>query len=259
MAHQDDQLGRLIARLKATGEWDHTLLIVAADHGHLAGTNHFGVGLADPLPPTWMIPMASAYQTHVPLVMVWPGHIPGSQRFNQPVSMIDVLPTVLDLVGLPMPDVMQGQSLAPLLLDQDGWEPRPVILDEFQVDRETDELWGTIEVIDGRWAASLFIDPRPEAMRMPLRGHHGGVSQKEAAWKQRPQSTPRLLLYDLWSDSRAFFSVHEEQPDLVEKYTKSLEAQFRAHQALAQRFTRGEESPLTPEQLRTLRSLGYIR
>ena len=70
-----------------------------------------------------------------------------------------------------------------------------------------------------------------------------------------PQSTPRLLLYDLWSDPRAFFSVHEEHPDLVEKYTKLLEAQFRAHQALGQQFTPGEESPLTPEQLRTLRSL----
>ena len=38
-----------------------------------------------------------------------------------------------------------------------------------------------------------------------------------------------------------------------------LEEQLEAHQALAQHFTPGEESPLTPEQLRTLRSLGYIR
>ena len=54
-------------------------------------------------------------------------------------------------------------------------------------------------------------------------------------------------------------SLHEEQPDLVAKYTKFLETQCEARQALAQQFTPGEESPLTPEQLRTLRSLGYIR
>ena len=173
--------------------------------------------------------------------------------------MIDVLPTVLDLVGLPMPDVMQGQSLAPLLREQGGWEPASVILDEFELDRETGELRGTIEVIDGRWAASLFIDPRPDALRIPLRGHHDGVGVKEAAWSQRPQSVPRLLLYDLWSDPRAFYSVHEEHPDLVEKYTKFLEAQWRAHQALAQKFTPAADSPLTLEQLRTLRSLGYIQ
>ncbi len=98
---------------------------------------------------------------------------------------------------------MQGQSLAPLLLEREGWEPRPVILDEFELDRETGELCGTIEVIDERWAASLFIDPRPDASSIPLRGHHDGVGDKEAAWNQRPQSVPRLLLYDLWNDPRA--------------------------------------------------------
>ncbi len=37
MTHQDFQLGQLVERLKATGEWDQTLLIVAADHGVAAG------------------------------------------------------------------------------------------------------------------------------------------------------------------------------------------------------------------------------
>ena len=147
----------------------------------------------------------------------------------------------------------------PLLLGEEGWEHRPVILDEFEVDPDTDELLGTIEVIDGRWAASLFMDPQPGESRLPLRGHHDGEGAKNAAWSQRPESVPRLLLYDLWSDPRAFYSVHEEHPDLVEHYTAFLEAQFEAHQLLAQQFTPGEESPLTTEQLRTLRSLGYIR
>ncbi len=51
----------------------------------------------------------------------------------------------------------------------------------------------------------------------------------------------------------------EEHPDLVEHYTAFLEAQSEAHQSLAKLFTPGEESPLTPEQLRTLRALGYIQ
>ena len=259
MAQQDYQLWRFVERLKAIGEWDHTLLIVAADHGHIAGSTHFGVGLADPLPPPWEIAMASSYHTRVPLMMLWPARIPGGGRFDEPVSMLDILPTVLDLAGLPMPEVIQGQSLAPLLLGQEGWEQRPVVLDEFEVDPDTDELRGTIEVIDGRWGASLFIDPRPDQERIFFRGHAHQNQFKEARWNERPESVPRLLLYDLWRDPRAFYSVHEEHPDLVEHYTALLEAQFEAHQALAQQFTPGEESPLTPEQLRTLRSLGYIR
>ncbi len=66
-------------------------------------------------------------------------------------------------------------------------------------------------------------------------------------------------MYDLWNDPYCLHSLHEERPDLVEKYTEFLEAQWEAHQALAQRFTRAGEIPLTPEQLRTLRSLGYIQ
>ncbi len=153
--------------------------------------------------------------------------------------MIDLLPTILDLTGLPMPEIMQGQSLAPLLLGTDGWEPRPVIFDDFRVDRQTGELRGLIDVIDGRWGASLEINPDPD--------------EEE---EQRPAP---LLLYDLSNDPHALSSLHEERPDLVEKYTKFLEAQFEVHQSLAQQFTPGEESPLTSEQLRTLRALGYIQ
>ena len=46
MEHQDYQLGRLVERLKARGEWQRTLLIIAADHGHPAGSfPRFGRGL----------------------------------------------------------------------------------------------------------------------------------------------------------------------------------------------------------------------
>ncbi len=235
MAHQDYRLGQLVEQLKARGEWQRTLLIVAADHGQGAA----GLGRLDPLPPRWGT-MLRPHATRIPLIVIWPGHIAPGQRFSQPVSMIDMLPTILDLADLPMPEVMQGQSLAPLLLGEEGWEPRPVILDEFDVDRETGELRGLIEVIDGRWGASLEINPDPE--RPPE--------------ESRPAS---LLLYDLWNDPLALHPLNDERPDLVEKYTNFLEAQFEAHRSLAQLFTRSDPVALTPEQLRTLRALGYIQ
>ncbi len=45
----------------------------------------------------------------------------------------------------------------------------------------------------------------------------------------------------------------------MEKYTQFLEAQWEAHQALAQHFSRSGETLLTPEQMETLRSLGYVQ
>ncbi len=174
-------------------------------------------------------------------MFVWPGHIVGGQRIAPPVSMIDVLPTLLDLLGLPPAEIAQGQSLAPLMSGREGWEPRPVIFDEFYADRGTGELLeGWIEVVDGRWGASLEINPDPD----------------QSPEERRPSP---LLLYDLWNDPMALWSLHEERPDLVQKYPAFLEEQFEAHLALSQYFTRSGEVELTPEQLRSLRALGYIR
>jgi arylsulfatase A-like enzyme len=245
MAHNDYQLGRLVQRLKAEGEWENTLLIIGADHSIRAAFTDLAIGLSDSLPPQWSRPTLRPTVSRVPLIFVWPGHIEAGQRFVQPVSMIDVLPTVLDLVDLPMPEIMMGQSLAPLMLGTEGWEPRPVIFDDFNVDRETDELRGTIEVVDGRWGASLEINPWPP---------EEDEDEEDALWR-RPVP---LLLYDLWNDPWALWSVHEEHPDLVEKYTEFLEGQWEAHQALAQYFTRPDDVELTPEQLQSLRTLGYI-
>lgn len=227
MTHNDYQLGRLVGRLKATGEWQNTLLIVAADHG-----TNYRAGLLEPMPTRWGASFYS-YSHRIPMVIVWPERIAAGQRFHGPVSMIDVLPTILELAGLPVSEVLQGRSFAPVLLGQEGWEPTPVVLEEIYVDAETGEQRGQIEIIDGRWIASLSVPP--EGRTVPL------------------------LLYDLWNDPHYGGSVHEEHPDLVQKYTRLLQEQWQAHQALAQQFTRPEASPLTAEQLRTLRALGYIQ
>lgn len=241
MAHNDEQLGRLVDQLRASGEWENTLLIIGADHSIDAAMDDMNPALQDSLPPAWSYPMFRPSVGKVPLLFVWPGHIQPGQRFQEPVvSMIDVLPTVLDLVGLPLPDVMQGQSLAPVLLGTGEWESRPVILEQYNADGLAPEEFSHIDVVDGRWGASLEISPAP------------------AAPEERRRPVP-VLIYDLWTDPYALHSIHEERPDLVEKYTTFLEAQWEAHQSLAELFTPTAGVALTPEQLETLRSLGYIR
>ena len=255
MAHQDYQLGRFVERLKVEGDWENTLLIVASDHGHPAGSfSRFGRELFDPPPAEWEGALLDSYRTRIPLMFIWPGHIAAGQRMSEAVSMIDVLPTVLDLVGLAPPAVTQGQSLAPLLLGTDGWKPRPVIFEQIQADLTTGAMTGHIEVLDGRWGASLEIWPERAGDDPPVRRPASWV----AARPHRAQ-TPRLLLYDVRADPFVRQNVNDLYPELVEHYTAFLEARWETHQDLARQFTSGEASPLTPEQLRTLRSLGYIR
>jgi arylsulfatase A-like enzyme len=259
LAYQDEQLARFVARLKAEGEWDDTLLVIAADHGHPAGTfARFGRGLVTPQPEPWQGALFDSYSTRVPLVVSWPGRVPGGRRIAQPVSMIDVLPTILDLAGLPQPEVVQGRSLGPLLRGQ-PLEARPVILEEFRVDEKSGELVGNIEVVDGRWGASLEIGPLP-AGADPKRGRHAvPAGGRWGAVHPFFPEAPRLLLYDLDSDPFALHAVNDQHAQLVDHYRQMLEKQFEAHRALSGRFKEAGEVALTPEQLQQLRALGYIQ
>jgi len=259
MSHQDRELARFVERLKARGEWEDTLLVIAADHGHPAGTfARFGRGLFDPQPEPWQGALFDAYATRVPLLFIWPRRIEGGRRSDEPVAMIDVLPTILELAGLPAPEVGQGRSLAPFLLH--GESPHhEVILEEVRVDEASGETIGNIEIVDGRWGASLEIGPLP-AGADPARGRHSvPAGGRWGAKHPFFPDVPRLLLYDLWRDPFALAAVNDDHPELVERYEKLLRERWSAHRALAQRFEAAAETPLDAAQLEQLQALGYVR
>lgn len=259
MAHQDHALEQLVGELKAKGEWENTILVIGADHGHPAGTfSRFGRSLLEPQPEPWEGALFDSYATRVPLIVVWPGKIAGGRRVAEPVSMIDVLPTLLDLAGLPQPEVLQGQSLAPLLRGE-AMTVRPVILDEFRVDEATGEMVGNLEIVDGRWGASLEIGPLPAGAPRDRGRHAIPAGGRWGAVHPFYPEVPRLLLYDLENDRFALRAVNAEHPELVDRYARQLYHLWQANEALAQRFGAADEAPLTPEQLQQLRTLGYIQ
>lgn len=242
MAHNDHRIGELVERLQERGEWERTLLVVAGDHGYPAACHR----LMEPLAPMWG-PMFNSHETRVPLLFVWPGHIGGGRRFTTPVSMLDLLPTVLDLLGLPVPETAQGRSLASVLLGDGAWEPSPVFLDEFYLDEETGELHGLIEVVDGWWGASLEIG-------------EGAANEIGTVGARTEEQRPApLLLYDLRSDPFTRHSLHEERPELVEKYTRLLGRRLEEHLELGEKLGKGGQVAVGQEQLDALRALGYIQ
>jgi len=255
MMHQDQRLGELVERLKARGEWENTLLVIGSDHGHPAASYpRFGRGLLDPQPPAWEGALLGEYESHVPLIFVWAGHIEGGRRIDEPVSMIDVLPTVLELAGLPAPEIAQGQSLAPLLLGEGGWTPRPVVLDEFRV-LDDGTMIGNLELLDGRWGESLEIrtgDPDSP----PTRGRHPAPAGGRWEAVEFPD-VGRFLLYDLEADPLAIEDVAAAHPDVAEAAQRRLWRIWREQRALAEKFEAGQEAELSAEQLEALRALGY--
>jgi arylsulfatase A-like enzyme len=97
----DAYLGRLIAHLDRAGLRERTLLVFISDHGEQF-FEHGGWGHG-----------ASAYEEElrIPFILSLPGTLPEGRRLETPVSIVDVAPTVLEILGIPQPHGQHGRSL----------------------------------------------------------------------------------------------------------------------------------------------------
>jgi arylsulfatase A-like enzyme len=246
MVHQDQQIGLLVDELKARGEWENTLLIVTADHGYPAGSHRF-------MDPTALgAPYFHTYSTRIPLLVVWPETIPGGLRLSEPVSLIDLLPTLVELAGLPAATGVQGRSIAQALVAGAEPEPRPFFIDMPSTDFDTGEMIGTLEIVDGRWGASMVINSRPLGEEPENRAHHG-----DALEAHYDRSEP-VVVYDLVEDPFCKRPVNEARPELVEHYRHRLEAKRAELLELREVLGGARSAELDPETVERLRTLGYI-
>ena len=111
IADCDEQLGRLLGRLDADGLLEPALLVVLADHGENLDASRPGIAFSH----------ARLYEgvVRVPLLVKRPGQRTGA-RVTALSQTIDVLPTLLELLGMPRDGALEGRSLVPLLDDPGG-------------------------------------------------------------------------------------------------------------------------------------------
>lgn len=103
--YADAVVAQLMQRLGDLGLRDDTIVVVTGDHGDEFG-EHGAIGHAK---------TAFDEVLHVPLVFLSPHLVPAGRRIGTPVSLVDLLPTLLDLNHVPEPPGLHGTSLVPLL------------------------------------------------------------------------------------------------------------------------------------------------
>ena len=108
IAEVDHQIGRLITHLKETGEYDETLIIFTSDHGEMLGDH-------------WLWGKGGWYDgsNHIPLIVRDPRDSAARGRGRQITAFtesVDLMPTILDWLGVTVPQECDGASLAPWLV-----------------------------------------------------------------------------------------------------------------------------------------------
>lgn len=221
----DKQVGELLAALDELGLADDTLIVVTSDHGEELGAHHpsfladHGHSLKDDL-------------LNVPLLIMDPTTSWPVSRVPWQVRLMDVLPTVAGLLGVPLPDDVVGRSLVPLMAHDSAGSHRPL------------------------FAGHTKAGPPRRALRD---GSHKLIVRREGATPLGTEPSPPLpsrQLYDLLLDPGELQNVESSHGEDVERLERLLAA-------WEQQFSEGagtlRPEALDDEVMRQLQALGYVR
>jgi arylsulfatase A-like enzyme len=117
VVYTDAQLGRLVAGLRERALLDRTAIVLTADHGEGLG-DHGWLGHGQNLHNELV---------HVPLIVRSPGVAPG-RRLDGAAQLEDIMPTLLTLLGRPVPEGVDGMDITPWLRGQVAQSPREVVV-----------------------------------------------------------------------------------------------------------------------------------
>jgi arylsulfatase A-like enzyme len=221
VVYSDAMLGELLARLEREGFLRNAYVVVTSDHGE-AFLEHGR--------------FEHGYDLHrevvdVPLVIAGPGIAPGT-RVAEPVELLDLAPTLLDLAGVAIPESFHGRNLRPLLAGRTAFARAPARAE----------------------ISSRFLTPdRDDAA--PPRGALLQTAIDDGRWRilRRRSAAGRLLdeqVYDLDRDPGEIAPLTPHPPG-VEPLQKLLDAYDGLSRA-------GAESELSAEQLERMQGLGYV-
>jgi arylsulfatase A-like enzyme len=221
----DAEIGRVVERLRELGLDRRTLIVFTSDHGE------------EFLEHGRTFHQQSAYGelANVPLFFWWPGRVPAGKRIPEMTQSIDIMPTLLELSGMPAPAGISGASLVPFLRGErnPAW-PRPAITEAA-----------------GRMVANGEEDE-----------HSFGIALD--GWKlvhhpKRRAGRPEYELFDRRQDPLDQKDLAAQHPDIVARLTKELQAWRKTAESMRLKPDSQLAGTLSPDELERLRSLGYIQ
>ncbi|NOX54282.1 MAG: arylsulfatase, partial [Planctomycetes bacterium] len=185
----DENFGRLLSELDRLGLREQTIVIFLCDNG--PQQPRYNAGLRGR--------KASTYEggIRVPFALQWKSRLPGRRRIDRIAAHIDLLPTLLDLCGIPLPRnrSLDGISLRPLIEGVTCWPPRRLF---FQCHRGlTPKRYQNCAVV---------------TQRFKLVGYPGTFSREDL---DTAAGKPVLELYDLMTDPSEQRDLASRRPDVV--------------------------------------------
>jgi arylsulfatase A-like enzyme len=176
----DTMVGYVLSALEASQYARNTVIVFWSDNGwHLGEKQH------------WHKSTLWQRSTHVPLILAGPGMRQAGVDRNQPVNLLDLYPTLIDLCGIPRRSDLDGESLLPLL--RDAKVPRkPSVTTHLAGNHAVrDERWRYIRYRDGgEELYNLNADPN-EYTNLASNARHSAVKERLAKFLPASSAPPK--------------------------------------------------------------------
>jgi choline-sulfatase len=214
--------GSLLDGLRAAGRLDRTIVIFAADHGEELYQHN-----------RYLYHSCSVYQTtlHVPLGLAAPGRLPAGARVPQTVELIDLAPTILDLVAVKAPAPQHGRSLVPYLERPGGGGNGKPAFSQYGASTIHTAISGGWKLVDNPDRFDPICIPNAPP-------HHYPIGRSE--------------LYDLTKDPGETRNLAAREPARVAELTKLIRQRF------AGLLSRTHKQEMSDELKKMLTTLGYV-
>jgi len=149
----DDNVGRLLAAVDRLGIADRTIVVFTSDHGEMFGQNArvFKLTFYDPA-------------VRVPFLIRWPAHVPAGAVSDACIGTVDIMPTLLGLMSLPIPKEVDGMDLSRQTLGQDGPEPEAALLQGMGHTFQWKDGFEWRAVRDKRYTYAVYRSDRSERL-----------------------------------------------------------------------------------------------
>jgi len=200
VSYLDENIGKLVAKLKADGLYDNTLIVFTSDNGPTfnGGSDSPWFDSAKPFRSELGRGKGFVYEggIRVPMIASWPGHIKSGTTTDDISVQYDVMATLADVAGYEKPSYTDGVSFLPTLLSKGDQKEHDFLYWEFP------EYGGQLAIRMGDW----------KVVKSHLKDN---------------KNKPKLELFNLKTDIKETTNVADQYPEILERAAKILESQHK--------------------------------
>ena len=219
----DDELGRLFEEVKRLEGSRKTVIVFTADHGESLGEHDY-----------YLEHGQFSYQpcAHIPLIIIKDGLLAKAKTIKDPVGLIDMPVTLLELVGIKAPKTFEGRSLLDMMLgEKDARVPEYTFM-ETGYDVELPQL----AVRYGRWKL-IYVQSKRDLAAM---------------------TGSEYELYDVYSDPQELNNLAAQKPNITNSLSKILHKWYASGSKYLNEASEVDFNTLDDKSKEMLKSLGYV-